>query len=335
MTEKFASVLCAVAVVAGLVASPVYSSAADGAVDPGLQAKLEALSAGSGGTLGVFARDVRTGRMATVHAQERFPMASTYKLPIALAVLDAVDRGRLRLDQALEIRKEDLAPGFSPIAEEWNPGMSRTVESLLRSMVVESDNTASDVLMTAAGGAATVSGRLRSLGIVDMDVNRTEVEMAADFYGVALPAQRDLDSLADRFKDAPRENRAAGAARFAKDPRDTTTPAAMGQLLGFILEGKGASADGIARLRSLMKESRGPAPRLAGGIPEGMALEHKTGTCGSGFGFSCFNDVGILTTAGGRPIIVAVYLKSSTKPDADKNRVLAEVARAVVDAWGR
>ena len=146
-------------------------------------------------------------------------------------------------------------------------------------------------------------------------------------------AQRDLNSLADRVQGRPEGDPRSRAERFAKIP-GYDHPSAMGPLLGYISRARGF-ADGIARLRSLMKESRGPRPAPRRRVPEGMALEHKTGTCGSGFGFSCFNDVGILTTAGGRPIIVAAYLKSSTKQDAEKNRVLADVARAVVDAWGR
>lgn len=304
--------------------------------DPALQARLDEVAARSGGILGVFAKDLGNGRTASVHASERFPMASTYKIPIAVTVLDAVDHGRLRLDQPIEIGKQDLAPGFSPIVEEWNPGETRTIESLLRSMLVESDNTASDVLMKVAGGPAAVTGRLRALGIAAMDVNRSEAQMAADFHGTTLPARRDIETLTDHFRDAPEKTREAGALRFGRDPRDTTTPLAMGSLLERIVAGRVASPPRVTLLRRLMAESRSPGPRFDSAVPAGTVLERKTGTCPTGFGFNCFNDVGILTLPGSRnPIILVAYLKASTKSEAERNAALGDVARAVVETWGR
>lgn len=335
MTEPRA-LLLGVAAYGAILACSEAALATETSVDKALQARLESIAAQSGGALGVFAEDLATGRTASVRARERFPMASTYKVPIALAVLEAVERGRLRLDQTVEIRKDDLAPGFSPIVEEWNPGMTRTAESLLRSMVVESDNTACDVLLAAVGGPAAVSGRLRALGIADMDVNRTEAQMAADFHGTTLPARHDVEVLADGFRDTPEATRAAAVERFARDPRDTTTPAAMGRLLARIADGTAGAPESLGRLRAWMRESRSPGARLVAGLPEGAILEHKTGTCASGFAFSCFNDVGLVTLSRGRPpVVIAAFLKSSRLPAGDRNRVLADVARAIVEAWSR
>ncbi len=331
MLQTLGTALAGAALLAVAAARPAHADALDAA----LQAQLQAIAAQSGGTLGVYAHDLRSGRTASLNGSARFQLASTYKIPIALAILDAVDRGRLRLDQQVEIREADLAPGVSAIVEEWNPGEKRTIESLLRSMLVESDNTASDVLMTAAGGAAQVTGRLRALGIADFDVNRRESEIGTDFHGVAFGADHDLGKFADAVRDAPRDVRVASAERFMKDQRDTATPLAMGALLEKIAAGKAASADSTARLRALLRESRSPAPRLTGGLPEGTSLEHKTGTCADAFDFNCTNDVGIVNPPPGDAIVIAVFLKNSTKEYAERNRTLAEVTRAVYEAWTR
>lgn len=199
------------------------AKAAPPGVDASLQARIEAIAAESGGVLGVVAEDVQGARFIGVRSDERFPMASTYKVAIGLAVVDKIERGSLRPDQTLPIRVQDLRLGASAVAEEWNPGMTRTIESLLRSMVVESDNTASDLLLRAVGGAAAVTGRLRALGIVDMDVNRSEVEMAADFSGATLPAASQFtpEKLTDLFRETPKATKDAAARRFAADRRDT------------------------------------------------------------------------------------------------------------------
>ncbi len=65
--------------------------------------QFEAIASKARGRVGVAAMLVETGRSAGFHADERFPMQSVYKLPIALAALHEVDRGRLSLDQKIQV----------------------------------------------------------------------------------------------------------------------------------------------------------------------------------------------------------------------------------------
>src|SRR5689334_14278806 len=75
------------------------------------------LGESSGGTLGVSAVHVETGRRIAFNADERFPMPSTYKVPIALAVLRLVDAGALRLDQTVTLGVHDFRLGASATAD--------------------------------------------------------------------------------------------------------------------------------------------------------------------------------------------------------------------------
>ena len=47
-------------------------------------------------TVGVAALDLRSGRAVRVHARERFPMGSVYKLPIVIALLRPTAASRWR-----------------------------------------------------------------------------------------------------------------------------------------------------------------------------------------------------------------------------------------------
>src|SRR5258708_11935405 len=70
----------------------------------------------SGGRVGVFSELLETGETAGLNDTERFPMQSVYKLPIAMAVLDHVDRQALTLHHKGSLSAPDIAPGLhSPL----------------------------------------------------------------------------------------------------------------------------------------------------------------------------------------------------------------------------
>lgn len=95
--------------------------------------------------IGVAAIDLDTGWTYAVHAEEHFPMGSVYKVPIALAVLRAVDLGELHLAEKVTLQSKDFSPGFSPIRDKAHgKPVTMTVEELLDATVRTSDNTASD-----------------------------------------------------------------------------------------------------------------------------------------------------------------------------------------------
>src|ERR1043165_3865978 len=97
-------------------------------------------------TVGVAALDLRSGRAVRVNAGERFPMGSVYKVPIAIALLHAADRGDVALGREITIEPRDFAPGWSPIRDHAHgKPVTMTVEQLLEATVTDSDNTAADI----------------------------------------------------------------------------------------------------------------------------------------------------------------------------------------------
>src|SRR3712207_5581605 len=77
------------------------------AAEPGTDARkrFEAIRAtlGSGGRLGVAAIDTGSGRELRFDADSRYSMASTFKFPLAAAVLALADRGEISLEEKLPI----------------------------------------------------------------------------------------------------------------------------------------------------------------------------------------------------------------------------------------
>ena len=149
-----------------------------------LQREVVRLSAISGGKVGVGVIHLESGRELFVNADESYPMASTYKVPIAVQLLTRVDSGKVRLDSMVALKPSDLHPGSGTLTQLFDdPGVSLSVRNLLELMLLISDNSATDITLRTAGGGAAVNARLTTLGIGGISVNRPTVELIADAIG--------------------------------------------------------------------------------------------------------------------------------------------------------
>ena len=113
--------------------------------DPrGVHESVAAIAARLGGTVGVAARNLASGAEIHVSADELFPMASCFKIPIMVEVMRRVDAGTLRLDDRLTLTEADKSPGSTLI--HCHEGLRPSVRDLLYLMITLSDNTATDML---------------------------------------------------------------------------------------------------------------------------------------------------------------------------------------------
>jgi len=314
-----------------LVRAPAQESA--GAADPALERlrrEIARLSEASGGVTGATIVHLETGRRVSLHESERFPMASTFKVPVAVQLLTRVDKGELKLDQMIEMRQSDLHPGSGTVADLFNkPGLALSVRNLLELMLLISDNSAADVCLRLAGGPDTVTARMRELGIDGIDVNRSTARLIADWVGISnLPPEEKWTPalFQSLFAGVTAEQQKLAATRFDADRRDTSTPGAMAALLERIHRKDILKPDTSDLLLDIMRRCRTGEGRLRGILPAGTELAHKTGTIGG-----TANDVGIMTLPDGAHIAIAVFVKRSEKDVPARERVIAEIARASHD----
>lgn len=304
-----------------------------------LTGRLAAIAAEAGGAVGAAALHVESGQRVSVRGGELFPMASVYKLPIAIAFLRGVDAGQASLDQEVSYGASDLRPGLatSAINARVRGGTATaTARELLSAMMIESDNTASDLVMRLCGGPEGVMARLHETGTQGVHVSRPEGQMALDYWGVEAPpaAQWTLDMFS-RLRSAvtPAQRRAA-AERFASDPRDAATPDAMATLLARLQKGDLLIQASTTLLLDLMTRATTGPGRIKGTLPPGTAVAHRTGTGGDTASINCCtNDVGIVSLPDGSHLAVAVFVRSSPRALAKRERAIARMARATYDHW--
>lgn len=298
---------------------------------------LQTISPKAGGTVGFAMLHIESGARLSIHGGERFPMASVYKIPIALAVLHAVSCDELSLEDSVPITAADLRTGSGWIWSHRRRVRQLPVGELLEAMLVDSDNTASDILMRLCGGPEAVNEHVRALGVRGVRVDRYEAAMALDYAGVAeAPPESTwtVDALWRLKRDVPLDRRAESAAAFLDDPRDTATPDAMVDLLARVWRHEALGPDETSRLLEILERVRTGPDRIPGLLPEGTPVSHKTGTWSTSFGITAaVNDVGIVTLPDGSHVALAIFVKGTNRGWRRAERTIAALARATYDYW--
>ena len=278
--------------------------------------------------------DLRAAAPNSSSTKERlFPSASLIKVPIMAAVFEKIRAGQLSLDTQIKLNRGYRVGGSGSL--KWvRDGTSLSVMEIVYKMITESDNTATDLFLEAIGGPAAVTGWLREIGIEDLRVDRSTVELLRDYAGT--PAPEPGESYSAQYRRLLAEGKLAafaldgaseGYIAFEQDPRDQGTPAAMSRLLAGLWRGELLSSAGIELLRGAMLRCRTGENRLRGRLPEGTVVAHKSGTI-----TGTVNDVGVIALPGDRGrLVISVYVKNAVGDRASHERAIAEIARVAYD----
>src|SRR5262245_19673954 len=186
-----------------------------------LEREIARLASSAGGIVGVSAVHVESGRRLSVKGDERFPMASVYKVPIAIQLLARVDQGEVKLDQTVELKPGDIRPIGTIRSLLSKPGLTLSVRNLLELTLLVGDNSAADLLLRLAGGPQAVTARMKAFGVNGIDVSRPVINLLADSVGIQLPPEREwTPELLDKLYEATTpETRKEASVKWNADPR--------------------------------------------------------------------------------------------------------------------
>lgn len=313
-----------------VAASSAYAPTTDAGPER-LLAELKRFEELSGGTLAVAAIHLESGESVFLNADESFPMASTYKVPIAVQLLHRVDEGEIRLDDMIAFEPGDYSPGSGTIAKLFDdPGLSISLRNLLELMLLISDNSAADACLEAAGGGEAVTARMNELGLDSIRVDRSTLLLIAEYMGIYdLPADREAarKAYAERGERLTDAQRAEARAAFDADGRDVAKPRDMAALLQMIWRSEGLSQSSAALLRDIMSRCETGENRIQGMLRSDTPVANKTGTIGG-----TTNDLGVITLPGGAGnVALVLFVKESEEDIEEREEAIAHAARAVYD----
>lgn len=155
--------------------------------------------------MGISIREIGVGPILETRADELFPLASVYKVPILATLFRRVADGDLSLSRRLTLKEEDKAWGSD--LEYFSPGVRFTVGDLCYLMIVHSDNTATDMLHRMLGLDAP-NIFMRSLGLRSFDIHCPSREYFFIHLGLSRRFRgQSLSEIARLWKTLSREER--------------------------------------------------------------------------------------------------------------------------------
>jgi beta-lactamase class A len=297
----------------------------------GLQDRIAQVATAEQGKIGLAAIDLDSGAMLSVNGDARFPMASAVKVAIAATFLDGVDRGRWKLTTMYTLDEGDRVRSDGITDTLPHPGVALSGANLVELSLTVSDNTATDMLLKAVGGPAAVTRWLVSKGIAGQRVDRSIARLLIDISGhTPDPKLADGPALATFMPVEPwksDDEKWPVNAGFDADPRDSSTPAAMAQLLARLQRGELLKAPTTRFLFEVLARCKTGGKRVKALLPPGTPWAHKTGTLP---GIS--NDVGVLTLPNGHRVALAMLSYGEADP-AKRDARIAEIGRIVFDGF--
>ena len=314
-------------------ARPARSSYRSGQPPADLLNAVQALGAGFKGQVGISVRDIDEGWVVAWDGDRRRPQQSVSKLWVAIAVMDAVDRGRLSLSDPVTVTRSDLTLFHQPIrALVGKDGYRTKIGALLGGAMTRSDNTCNDVLLWRVGGPAAINRMLAEKRVAGVRFGPGERQLQARTAGLEW---RQEWAGGWGFLQAraamPYAARERALTRYLAAPIDGASANGVTLGLSLLAQGKLLRARSTESLLTLMRSSKTGPLRLKSGLRPGWTLAHKTGT-GQDLGTlsTGYNDVGLLVAPNGHRYAVAVMIASTRQPIAMRMRLMGNVTRAVV-----
>jgi len=243
-----------------------------------------------GGRVGILVRDTGTGQSWSVNADERYPMASTFKALACGALLARLDNAPAMASATARIEASDLVP-YSPVMEK-RVGEHVALPDLCAATMITSDNTAANKVLQALGGPPAVNRFVRSLGDTVTRMDRWEPELNEGIPG---------------------------------DPRDTTSPAAIASVLEKMVLGNALSEQSRQQLTQWMLDNEIAGPLLRSGIPADWRIADRTGSGGHGTRAI----IAVMWPPQRAPIVAAIFITATNASVDQRNEAIADLGRAL------
>jgi beta-lactamase class A len=152
-----------------------------------LKSQIQSLAARYGyRSTGMFIMEVDTGNYLEINSEKTFPAASTIKLPILMALFQAVDAGKVRMDETLTVRRDLVTGGSGEL--QYRRGAKLSVLQTATKMIAISDNTATNMIIDRLGGRVPLNRQFKSWGLRKTVLNR----LLGDFKGKNTTSPADM-----------------------------------------------------------------------------------------------------------------------------------------------
>lgn len=237
----------------------------------------------------------------SLNNDETYPLMSVFKIFVAAAVLDKTEKENTALNSPILISQDMIYQTYSPLRDKIKkyPYQS-TIEELLFYMLAQSDNIATDVLISYLGGIDNLNQFISSAGFPQIVIKANEKQMSQDIQNQKLNVAQPQD-----------------IALFLKAIDD-----------GKILSLKQANV-----FRNILKQTQTGQNKLKAGLPNDAVIGHKTGSSDRDENSVKIgdNDAGFVILPNGEIYYIVVLIKNSKMSDDQNANLIAQVSKLVYE----
>lgn len=268
-----------------------------------LTEKIEKILKDKKANVGVSVIENNNKKIVDIKGNDFFPMLSTVKFPIALTILDKVQKNELSLSQIIFIKKEELLENrdnWSPFKEKYpNGNLEITLEEAISWMVSYSDNNLTDILLRHIGGPETVQNFINSKNfIIKNDEEDMHKDWESQFINKITP--NEATKLLSKFNKG--------------EILDTTT---------------------TKWLYNAMLNNASGGNRLKGKLPKNTKIAHRTGTSFTNDNgmTGAINDMGIIELPNKKKIIICVLVNDTYESFKNSEEIIADIAKVTYEHY--
>jgi beta-lactamase class A len=266
-----------------------------------LKQKLQQISAGVSADWGIYIKSLDTGEEIAINADKVMDTMSAIKIPLLVDVYRQVDAGKINTADRFTMKTADKRFGTG-VLRTLDSGLNLSFRDALELMIIQSDNSGTDMAFARVGGPAHVTQTMHELGLnsitatgTSFDWFRALAEAGDPSYAKLSPEELFTKGFPDKLTDADVE-------RFhfeGKHPYGLSSARDMGRLLEMMAANKAASEKSSKEMLRMMgqQQFRTRIPRF---MMDDVDTPHKTGD----FPPYIANDVGLIQTPSARVVVV-------------------------------
>jgi len=266
-----------------------------------LKEKIERIAHGVTADWGIYIKSLDTDEEIAINADQPMDTMSTIKVPLLVDAYRLVDAGKINPADRIVMKTADKRFGTG-VLRTLNDGLNLSVHDAFTLMIIQSDNTATDMVFRSVGGPAHVNQTVRELGLNSITATGTSFEWFSALAAAGDPAYGKFSPEELFTRGFPRSLTEEKLERFhfdGKHPFGLSSARDMGRLLEMIAQNKAASEASCREMMHILGQQQ-MRTRIPKYIEDDAGTPHKTGD----FPPYIANDVGYIQTDRGRVVVV-------------------------------
>ncbi len=268
------------------------------------------------------------------------PMCATSHIAIALTVLIycyAPDNV-IKLDQAVSIIQDDLCPGplQNPLDKLYFDHASskqettKTIEELLRDMMVHNDNTAADRLLEVIGGVTVVNETVHAYDCYTLNLSRKSRDILQSVFELTLDQSIEThETWKKNMSESLSTLRLAAESKTYEAAQDACSPSDMSTLLNLLVRSSSGGRKSQLNkpafvLLDLMSKRTANTTILKDTLVKRGDIESIAQCSGTLGGVTSF--AAIIKFIDGQHAVITVYTAFSDADLTVREKVIADIA---------